>query len=93
MFRKRRVPDEPVVERADTDILCPNEAAARAEAARRQQTETEGAEWIYLRRDQDKQWVARRWTGQDDKPNARTSRADVVVDLVGEVINPVNWFQ
>jgi hypothetical protein len=91
MFRKQHAQDEQVAEQAEADILCSDEASARAEAARRQESETSGAEWIYLRRDRDRQWVVRRWIDQGDEPGSFTF--DVVGNVVGEVLNPFNWFQ
>jgi hypothetical protein len=60
VFGKHQGRDAQVENHGPTDILCADEASAREEAARRQLTDTEDAEWIYLRRDRDKQWVARR---------------------------------
>jgi hypothetical protein len=83
--------DEQPMEHGSTpDLLCPSEASARDEAARRQATETEGAEWIYLRRDRDKQWVVRRWTG-DEGPAPRDPASKVVKEFFGEFLNPFNY--
>lgn len=91
MFGRRRPKDARVQEPPESDILCPDEVSARAEAARRQATETEDAEWIYLCRDLDKQWVVRRWTVQGEEPESKSRASRVAGEVVGEVINPLNW--
>lgn len=91
MLRRRRAQGRETAGHVESDILCANEAGAREEAARQQATETEGAEWIYLRRDRDKQWVARRWTGQGDGPEPKRTKFGIAREVIAELLNPTNW--
>jgi len=76
----------------DPDIHCADEASARAEAARRQAEEADdGVEWIYLHRDRDDQWVARRYTGDVGAPEAEGRTSRVMSEVIGELIDPTTW--
>jgi hypothetical protein len=76
------------------DIVCPDEASARAEAARQQAMETEGAEWISLHRDRDRQWVARRWVDDAvDRGSGSGGVGEVIGEVVVEALDLLDWFQ
>jgi hypothetical protein len=94
MFGKLRSESGGTEEVPPLDIVCPDEASARAEAARQQAMETEGAEWIYLHRDRDQQWVARRWVDDGvDRGSSSGGVGEVIGEVVVEALNPFNWFQ
>lgn len=94
MFGKPRDEAGEIREVPPLDIVCPDETSARAEAARQQTMESEGAEWIYLRRDRDQQWVARRWVDDGvDRGSGSGGIDDTIGEVVVEALNPFNWFQ
>jgi hypothetical protein len=80
-------------------IMCSDEASARAEAERRQAAERDpDVEWIYLRRDEDRQWIVRRWT-PDLVPDPQQRESDtggravrLLIDAVFGAMDPTNWF-
>ena len=42
------------------EIVCADEAAAKAEAARQEAADDPSVEWVYLHNDKTDQWLARR---------------------------------
>ena len=81
-------------EARELDIICPDRASAQAEAERRQALERDGAEWIYLCRDRDRQWVARRWVDDRvDRGSGSGVVGEVIAEAVVEALNPLTWLQ
>ena len=70
------------------EYLCDDEISARREAEKRASADTEGAEWIYLRRE-DGHWVARRvppnWEAAEPKPESMKSA------IFSTLLNPFDW--
>jgi hypothetical protein len=68
--------------------VCGDEAAAQREAEKQTAEDPEGAEWIYLR-DNEERWVARRippgWTPPKPKPNTWKQA------IIEQVFNPAGW--
>jgi hypothetical protein len=72
--------------RSRHEIICDNEAEARAEAARRQRTELDDTiEWIYLRNKAGR-WVARRELSNPPERPREQSRLRRVLDAVVEAV-------
>lgn len=66
-------------------IACADEQSAKAEAARQQRTETDGAEWIYLR--VKGQWMAKRYVGSAAATKPKTVRSWIG----GVLLDPMSW--
>jgi hypothetical protein len=68
--------------------VCSDEASARREAEERTSEDVDGAEWIYLRNDEER-WVARRippgWSPPEPEPESM-KRA-----ILTSLLNPFEW--